>query len=61
MIRADVCNSLGLNGGDQNRSEENIFHLSIEEVHSVVRLCHHGGESFASHIVWILDKIEQNE
>lgn len=61
MIRADVCHSLGLNGGDQNRSEEHIVHFSIEEVHSVVRLCHHGRESLASQIIWILDKIEQNE
>lgn len=60
MIRADVCHGLGLNGGDQNRSEKHIVHTSIEEVPSVERLCHHGGESVASKTIWILDKIEQN-
>lgn len=60
IIRADVCHSLGLNGSHQNRSKEHIVHLPVEEVHSVVRLCHHGGDSLAIQTISVLDKINQN-
>lgn len=56
MICTDVRHSFMLDGGDQNRSEEHIFQLPIEEVHSVVRFWHHGGKSFAYDTIWILDK-----
>lgn len=57
---ANVRHSLGLNGSHQNRSKEHIVHLPVEEVHSVVRLCHHGGDSLAIQTISVLDKINQN-
>lgn len=40
---ADMCNSLVLYGCDQQRCEEDVCHLPVKEVHSVVGLGHHGG------------------
>lgn len=46
-----MCNSLVLYGCDQQRCEEDVRHLPVEEVHSVVRLGHHGGMVSACGVV----------
>lgn len=38
---ANMCYGLVLYGCDQQRCEEDVCHLPVEEVHSVVRLGHH--------------------
>lgn len=48
---ANMCNSLVLYGCDQQRCEEDVRHLPVEEVHSVVRLGHHGGMVSACGVV----------
>lgn len=40
---ADVCHRLVLYDGDQQGCEQDVCHLSVEEVYSVVGLGHHGG------------------
>lgn len=48
---ANVCNSLAVYSCDQEGSKQDVCHLSVEEVHSVVGLGHHGGMVSACGIV----------
>lgn len=38
-----MCHRLVLYDGDQQGCEQDVCHLPVEEVHSVVGLRHHGG------------------
>lgn len=40
---ANVCHGLVLYGGDKQGGKQNVIHLPVEEVHSVIGLRHHGG------------------
>lgn len=54
-----MSNCLVLNGGDQERREQDVRHLPVEEVHPVVRLGHHGGVVPARGVV--LHALPQNQ
>ena len=43
--------SLVFYGSDQQRGEQDVCHLPVEEVHSVVGLWHHGGMVSACGVV----------
>ena len=38
-----MCHGLVLYGGDKQGGEQDVIHLPVEEVHSVIGLRHHGG------------------
>lgn len=46
-----MSNSFVLDGGNQQRCEQDVGHLPVEQVHPVVGLRHHGGVVSARGVV----------
>lgn len=49
--RADVSEGLVVDGGDEQRGEQRVSHLPVEQIHSVTRLGHQSGLISAAHII----------